>query len=314
MWVAAGPDFATAKSVYRSPLAEILPGEPSGLVREELYLPEVTELGERHPVTEGFTPVSEGEETEVPWGRWLRLVDVDVTGEGDAVMSGIDGAPLLVLDRVGAGRVALLASDHAWLWSRGFEGGGPQLELLRRLAHWMMKEPDLEEEALTALAEGQVMTITRRTLGDGVEDVEVTGPDGTVTMVPLEEVSPGRFVADWVGPEMGLYRLKEGGHESVVALGPAAPKEFEVTIASDAILEGPVEATRGGVHLVSDGVPDIRQVRAGRAASGRGWIGVTPREAYVTADIRVSPLLPAWTMLLLASMFAVGAWLWEGRR
>ena len=68
------------------------------------------------------------------------------------------------------------------------------------------------------------------------------------------------------------------------------------------------------MHLVSDGVPDIRQVRAGRAASGRGWIGVTPREAYVTADIRVSPLLPAWTMLLLASMFAVGAWLWEGRR
>jgi len=312
--VAAGPDFATAESIYRSPLSEILPGEPTGLVREELFLPKVTDLGERHPVTEGFTPEAvPGDETP-PWGRWLRLVDVEVEDEGDAIMSGLDGAPLLILDRVGEGRVALMASDHAWLWSRGFEGGGPQLELLRRLAHWMMKEPDLEEEALTALAEGQTMTITRRTLGEVVDDVEVTAPDGTVTMVPLEEVSPGRFVADWVGPELGLYRLKEGDFESVVALGPAAPKEFEVTIASNAALAGLVAATQGGVHLVSDGVPDIRQVRTGRVATGRGWMGITPREAYLTADIRVSPLLPAWAMLLLASLFAIGAWLWEGRR
>jgi hypothetical protein len=55
-----------------------------------------------------------------------------------------------MLDRVGAGRIALLASDQAWLWDRGFEGGGPQAELLRRLAHWMMGEPELEEEALSA--------------------------------------------------------------------------------------------------------------------------------------------------------------------
>lgn len=312
--VAAGPDFATAESIYRSPLSEILPGEPSGLVREELFLPEVTDLGQRHPVTEGFTPETQPGDDTPPWGRWLRLVDVDVGDEGDAIMSGLDGAPLLILDRVGEGRVALMASDHAWLWSRGFEGGGPQLELLRRLAHWMMKEPDLEEEALTAIAEGQTMTITRRTLGDAVDDVEVTAPDGTVTLVPLKEVSPGRFAADWVGPELGLYRLKEGDFESVVALGPAAPKEFEVTIASDAALADPIAATRGGVHLVSAGVPDIRQVRQGRVATGRDWIGITPREAYLTADIRVSSLLPAWAMLLLASLFAVGAWLWEGRR
>lgn len=310
--VAAGPDFATAESIYRSPLADILPGEPTGIVREELYMPEVSDLGQRHPVTEGFMPSVPGD--EAPWGRWMRLVDVRPGETGDAVMTGLDGAPLLMLDRVGEGRVALLASDHAWLWSRGFEGGGPQLELLRRLAHWMMKEPDLEEEALTAMAEGQSMTITRRTLGEAVADVEVTAPDGTVTLVPLEEVSPGRFAADMIGPEMGLYRLKEGDLESVVALGPAAPKEFEVTIADATLLTPAVEATRGGVHRISDDVPDIRRVREGRVASGRGWIGITPREAFLTADIRVSPLLPAWAMLLLASLFAVVAWLWEGRR
>ena len=313
--VAAGPDFASADSLYRSPLSEILPAAPSGRVRDELFLPTVSDVGQRHPVTEGLMPIPdpEAEEIEPPWGSWMRIIDV-VPERGDAIMSGPDESPLLVLDRVGEGRVALLASDQAWLWSRGFEGGGPQLELLRRLAHWMMKEPDLEEEALTATAEGQTMTITRRSLGEEVEDVEVTGPDGTVTMVPLEEVSPGRFVADWVGPELGLYRLKEGDIESVIALGPAAPKEFEETIATEAVLQASVAAASGGIVRVAEAIPDIRRVRQGRTAVGRGWVGITPRDAYLTADISISPLLPAWAMLLLASLLAVGAWLWEGRR
>ncbi len=312
--VAAGPDFATAQSIYRSPLSEILPAAPTGRVREELFLPDVTEVGQRHPVTEGLAPLpAEGEEEEAPWGRWMRIIDV-AAERGDTIMQGPDDAPLLMLDRVGEGRVALMASDHAWLWSRGFEGGGPQLELLRRLAHWMMKEPDLEEEALTATAEGQTMTITRRTLGESMGEVEITGPDGAVQLVPLEEVSPGRYSATWTGPEMGLYRLKEGDLESVVALGPAAPKEFEETLATDAVLSEAVAATRGGVVRVAEQIPDIRRVRDGRPAAGRGWLGIVPREAYLTADIRITPLLPAWAMLLLASLLAIGAWLWEGRR
>jgi hypothetical protein len=195
--VAAGPDYATAASIFRSPLGDILPGAPTGRVIEEGFLPEVTDLGERHPVTEGlrrYSPVRADGEDAPPWGRWLRLIDVDPLS-GDVVMSGAQDRPALILDRVGEGRVALLASDHIWLWSRGYEGGGPQLELLRRLAHWMMKEPELEEEALTATAEGQTMTITRRTLSTEVGPVDVTGPDGEVVTLELEEASPGRFTA-----------------------------------------------------------------------------------------------------------------------
>lgn len=313
--IAAGPDFASADSLYRSPLSEISPAEPTGRVLEEPFLPTVTDIGQRHPVTEGFmpTPDPDGPQDALPWGRWLRLIDV-VQQRGTTVMSGIEDRPLLVLDRVGEGRVALLASDHAWLWSRGYEGGGPQLELLRRLAHWMMKETDLEEEALTVTAEGQTMTIERRTLGDAVGDLEITGPDGETVVLELEETAPGRYGAVWEGPDIGLYRLTESDQDAVIALGPASPREFEETIASSSLLEGPVEATRGGIVNVSDGVPDIRRVREGRVAAGRGWIGITPREAYLTADVRISPLLPAWAMLLLASLLAIGAWLWEGRR
>ncbi|MEL7462199.1 MAG: hypothetical protein AAGJ39_14680, partial [Pseudomonadota bacterium] len=248
-----------------------------------------------------------------PWGRWLRLLDLDAP-EGQVVMAGPDDRPLLILDRVGEGRVALLGSDHAWLWSRGYEGGGPQLELLRRLAHWMMGEPELDEEALRVSAEGQRMSITRRSLGDGVGDVEITGPDGTVTLVPLEETAPGRFTADWDAPEIGLYRLIEGEEEAVIALGPAAPREFEETIASAEVVTPAVTATRGGIVTLSDGVPDLRRVREGRPAAGRGWLGITPRTAYLTADVQISPVLPSWAFLLLASLLAIGAWLREGRR
>ncbi len=313
--IAAGPDFAQASSLYRSPLADIIPAAPTSRVIEEGYHPQITELGQRHPVTEGldaYSPV-EAQDEGVGWGRWFRLIDLQAE-RGQTVMSGIEDRPLLVLDRVGEGRIALLGSDHAWLWSRGYEGGGPQLELLRRLAHWMMKEPELEEEALVASAEGQTMTITRRTLSESVGEVELTGPDGSVVMVPLEEVRPGRFEATVEGPEIGLYRLKEGEQEAVIALGPAAPKEFEQTIASAAFLTPVVEETRGGALRLEDGMPDIRTVRAGRPAAGRGWIGITPRNAYLTADVTVVPLVSAWLFLLLGSLLIIGAWLREGRR
>ena len=313
--VAAGPDFATADSIYRSPLADVLPAAPTGIVIDQGFVPSVTDIGDRHPVTEGLETLGPGagDPDSPAWGRWLRLLDLE-NPQGQIVMAGPDERPLLVLDRVGDGRVALLGSDHAWLWSRGYEGGGPQLELLRRLAHWMMGEPELDEEALRVSAEGQRMSITRRTLGDQVGDVVITGPDGATALVPLEETSPGRFTADWDAPEIGLYRLSEGEQEAVIALGPAAPREFEETIASDSILAPAVSATRGGVAVFEDGVPDLRRVREGRPAAGRGWIGITPREAYLTADVTVTPVLPAWAFLLLASLLAVGAWLREGRR
>ncbi|WP_147126994.1 hypothetical protein [Shimia ponticola] len=307
--IAAGPDFATADSLARSPLGTIIPATPTARVIEEGFSPQITDVGARHPVTEGLERYAPAE----GWGRWFRLIDLAPNG-GDVVMSGIDDRPLLVLDRVGQGRLALMASDHAWLWDRGFEGGGPQLELLRRLAHWMMKEPELEEEALSATAEGQTMTIIRRTLGEEVGSVTVTNPDGTTQDVQMEQVSPGRWEAIVEGPEIGLYRLAQGDFDAVIALGPAAPREFVDTIADASALAPLVDARRGGVQPIAAGAPDIRTIREGRPAAGRGWLGITPRAAYVTTDVRINPLIPAWAFLLLASVLIVGAWVREGRR
>lgn len=308
--VTAGPEFGAVDSLYRSPLAQILPVAPTAQVVERGFTPRLTDLGRRHPVTAGleaFAPPG-------GWGRWFRAVEVEKLS-GETVMEGPDGLPLLVLDRVDEGRVAVLASDHSWLWGRGFEGGGPQLELLRRLAHWMLKEPELEEEALTATARGQTVTVTRHTLAeDSPGPVRMTAPDGTQATLVLTRRRPGLYQTTSEVPAPGLYRLDQGELSVMVGVGSASAKEFEATVASGEALAPVVAATRGAVvALADDGAPGLRAVRAGRVAHGRGWIGYTPREAYQTVALRQFALLPSWAWLLLAGLASVAAWLVEGR-
>ncbi len=308
--VAAGPEFGQVDSLWRSPLSAILPVEPTARVIEGGFRPALTDLGRRHPVTEGLEALA----PEGGWGRWFRLVEVRPI-RGQIAMSGPGDRPLLVLDRVDQGRVAVLASDQAWLWGRGYEGGGPQLELLRRLAHWMLKEPELEEEALSATAKGDVLTITRRTLKpEPPGEVKITAPDGSEVTLPMDQQTPGRWQAEWQAPGLGLYRLEQGDLVRVIAVGPAAPREFVETLADGTALEPAVSAGLGGILRLEDGVPSLREVREGRPAAGRGWIGLTPREAWLTEDLRVSPLVPGWLLLILAAGLAVAGWLAEGRR
>ena len=314
--ISAGPDYASADSIYRSPLGSVLPGSPTARVYEQGFTPMVTDTGQRHPVTEGleaFTP-NPTDDDLASWGRWFRQIEVKPSKNAIVIMSGIDDQPLLMLERVGEGRVALIASDQTWLWDRGFEGGGPQLELLRRLAHWMMKEPELEEETLWVEPNGLAMRIMRRTLNEEIGNVTIIHPDGTETTVILDEIKPGRYEFLWEAPEVGLYSLANDEVKTIIALGTSTPLEFEQTIAKKNILADLVATTNGNVISISDGFPSLREVRNGRVAFGRGWIGITPRNAYRTSDVTVTTLLPAWVAMLLAGILLIGAWLREGWR
>ena len=245
----------------------------------------------------------------------------DVIPEPDAevLMTGDEGRPLLIASRVGEGRVALLTSDQVWLWARGFEGGGPQAELLRRVAHWSMKEPDLEEESLQVQLSGNLgLIVTRRTMEDAVGPVTITQADGATAELTLEPAGEGRFTGRWQAPGPGLYRLAEGELSRVVAVGPSAPREFEQTVATGARLEPLAQATNGTVLPLSEGVPDLRTVSVERQAHGEGiqrpWIAITPREAEAVDGLAIRPLLPPWAWLLLVAGLALVAWLVEAGR
>lgn len=323
---ATGPDFATTNSLYRSPLARIMPVIPTGQVIEQGYLPRLTDIGLRHPVTAGLTTQNlDDPSAQIPdWGRWFRQVDVEAT-RGHTVMTGADGRPLLVLDQVNEGRVAVLTSDHAWLWSRGVEGGGPQLELLRRLAHWMMKEPDLEEEALNVTVEGTDLIVTRQTMSDDIGDVTLETPDGTRHVLPMIEAEAGHFSARFTSDaseDMGLYRVSDGVLKAVAVVGPAAPREFIETVATGEKML-PVFAQMGitnpSIHHLSNGVPDVKRMAKGQRVTshstrGKGWIGLTPRGAYETQSTAFRSLIPMWLWLIGLSGVIILAWLREARR
>ncbi|MCI2395129.1 hypothetical protein [Aliiroseovarius sediminis] len=306
--IAAGPSLGGAESIARSALSGILPAFPTGRLVEDAFRPAINDAGARHPITRDLADFA----PEDGWGPWLRRVEMEPTG-GHTILTGPDDGALLIVDRAGEGRVALLGSDHAWLWARGYQGGGPQLELLRRLAHWLMREPELEEEALTATATDTGLQITRRTMADSLPDVTMTAPDGTQADLALTEQAPGVFVADVEAAEQGLYRVDQGELTTVVVRGLAALREFEQPVADAAPLAPVGNATGGTVKRIEDGVPGLRPVRVGQVAHGRGWVGYTPRNAYITQAIRVIPLAPPWLMLALAALSLIGAWLIEGR-
>lgn len=304
--VAAGPDFAGVNSLYRSPFARMLPAQPTAQIIDDPFQPQMTDKGKRHPVTADL-PEPEN------WGRWYRQIELTPTA-GDVVLGGYKESPLLILSRFGRGRVALLGSDHAWLWERGVEGGGPQRELLRRIAHWSMAEPDLEEEYLRAVQEGDRVKISRTTLQDDVEELRITGPSGEETTHQMTKTRDGLYEYDFTGNDLGFYRVDQGEQSFVFGLGPAAPREYEETLASEDRLGPWAQAALGGVFWVAERTPDIRLARVGRLAAGPTWSGVLRREAYQVRDLKLYPLTPAWLVLLIIAGLAIATWLREGRR
>jgi hypothetical protein len=311
--VAAGPDYASQTSLWRTPLDAILPAEPDGNVTDQAFRPSLTELGRRHPVTRGL----DGADSNPPnWSEWFRIVDTR-NATGTTVMQGPDSKPLLVLSREGEGRVALLLSDHIWLWARGFEGGGPHLDLLRRLSHWLMKEPDLEEEALRLKMSGRNLVVQRQTMADSVGDVTLTSPSGASSVLKLEPTEPGVWEKSIVADELGLWRATDGKLNALTNIGPANPREFAEVTSTPDVMAPIANATGGSARRLDDGngldVPRIVAVRSGGTYSGDNWIGLKMRDASVVRGIGVLPVFAGLLGLLLLIGSLAGTWAREGR-
>ena len=298
--VAAGPGYSTPDSLYRTPLAAVLPAIPTGEITEEAFRPRLNTEGSLHPITDDF--VSQ----DKLWGRWFRVIDTNVVS-GNVLMEGPNAEPLLVIDKVGDGRVAILNSDQSWLWARGFDGGGPYSDIFRKLAHWLMGEPDLEAERLSARADGDTLMVERRTLSNAPEDVVVTAPDGTQQTVDLTREAEGiwRGTARGAGP--GAYRLDSGDTSDVTAIGALNPKEYSDLTATTKIADLLAEAT-GGIAAQGDALPAVRRVSRGEATSGDGWMGLVAHERYEVRESRRADLLPGWIYLLFAGLSLALAW------
>ena len=310
--LSVGPEFTGPGSLAMSPLGAVLPARPAGGdgTAEGEFRPLITEDGQRHPVTEDLPGWHANGEPD--WGSWYRRIETASTA-GQSLMAAPSGAPLLLLDRVGEGRTALLLSDQIWLWSRGHQGGGPQAELLRRIAHWLMKEPALEEEALRARIEGGRLLVERRTTEAAMPpDVSVLSPSGAATRAPLRDGGPGRAVADAPAGEPGVWQVSDGTRVAYAAAGAANPAEIADLRATVGKLQSLARASGGSARFVGAGLPELRRTEAGREAAGNAWIGLPRRHDHVVTGLASIPLLPPWAALPLVLGLAVLAWRREG--
>jgi hypothetical protein len=317
--VAAGADYASSVSLARTPLGSVLPARPTGRIVEEPFRPAITKAGERHPVTAGLPGAPRTPGQEASWGHWFRIVDSQPES-GEVVMSGAESKPLLVLDRRGKGRVALLLSDHAWLWARGYEGGGPHVDLLRRLAHWLMKEPDLEEEALFANAGRKEITIERRTVKDEVGEATVTTPSGRELKVTLDQRGPGRFTKTLQTDETGVHRIAMDSLSTLTVAGDINSPEFRKVVATADILRPVLDESGGGAFFLGgtagapkQAAPTLSVVRSGHRYYGTGWLGLKARDAYEVKAVSYTPLVSGFTALGIAIGLLALTWYREGR-
>ena len=312
--VAAGPEFAGSGTLSRTPLAAVLPAQPDGRTIEEAYRARITDRGKRHPVTRDLA----GSEVEPPrWGEWLRLISARAS-EGDVVMSGPGDRPLLITSREGKGRVGLFLSDHAWLWARGYREGGPHIDLLRRLSHWLMKEPSLEEEALRASTRGRTVEIERQTLGDNPGAVTITSPSGAARSLPLSSDKPGLFAARLQATELGLHKLQSDQLVAFVSVGSDNPREFTEVLSDPARLRPLAESLGGSTRRIgretgSDvDLPRIVPVRAGSRLAGGDWIGLRITDSGIVRGVSLMPVFLGLGGLALLLGALVAGWLGEG--
>ena len=312
--IAAGPDYANPNSIWHTPLDSILPAAPTGDVTEKAYRARLTQAGQRHPVTRGLR----GADSNPPhWSHWFRLVDVRPNADGTSLMSGPDGKPALVLAHEGKGRVAMLLSDQIWLWARDYEGGGPDLDLLRRLSHWLMKQPDLEEEALRLIVHGRDVTVQRQTMADSVSPVTLTSPTGARSTVNLKKVEPGLWRADVTAKELGLWRATDGKLTALANVGPANPLEFQQVTSTTNVLQKIADATGGSARRIAEGnaidLPRVVPVRTSSTFKGDDWIGLKMRDVSVVRGIGVLPIFAGLIGLLLLVGSLAATWAREGR-
>jgi hypothetical protein len=313
--IGAGPDFAGSQGLFSSPLETLTPAKPDGRVIEVPFRPIVTDEGAKHPVTRDL---SGAEAPAAQWGRWFRQVGASLV-KGTPVMAGQANAPLLILSREDKGRVALLLSDQIWLWARGYEGGGPYVELLRRLAHWLMKEPDLEEEALRASVRGREIAIERQSVKSETSTVTVTSPTGAHDTVTLTTAAPGLSRAIYPAGELGLYRLTDGALSVLANVGPENPIEFQDVLSTLDKLKPLAVATGGGARRLAGAggaivLPRLAAMYDSPVYSGDDFIAVRRTQASELRGIGVLPMAIGFLGLALLLGGILVGWLVEGRR
>ena len=306
----AGPAYAGPYSLSQSPLQNILPTEPTGEVISKVFIPSITNEGLRHPVTANLKDDSD----QADWGPWYRMVE-GLTVAGNVLLEGPENRPLLVLNRIGQGRVAQILSDQSWVWSRSENNKGPQADLLRRLVHWLMKEPELEENELSAKVENDTILITRNSLVVNNKPVSLISPSKKKIEILLDEIGNGKQIGKILSPEQGIWKLSSGGSSASIIVGNYNSSEYLDVRATDQIIKPIVYNNMGSINWINNqnNTPSIKHIDSSQLKKESKNIQLVKNEQYFIKNLRQTSITPWYLILFLSIILIFSAWYRESK-
>ncbi|UMM63600.1 DUF7408 domain-containing protein [Aristophania vespae] len=316
--VVSGSELAEPGSLQDTSLGEVLPARVTYKGAETgVFKPVISPFGQNHPVTNHLSQKGPwGDE----WGPWYRLLKTTQI-KGKVLLATKEGTPLLAIRHDDKGRVAQILSDQIWLWSRGGSGGGPQKELLRRLSHWLMKEPDLEGERLKARLDDHKIIVDRYSLTPhDFLMADISSPLGEHFQVKMQPVSDDSnhlkgslTLTSDEEDNQGIWTIRQNGLATFIADTALQTIEMQDLRSTAHKLEPLVEKSGGGIFWIGDHkVPTLRQVAEGHKAFGTDWTGLPlHREKIMGAD-HLRSILPSWLALILILPLLALSWWREG--
>lgn len=306
------PEKAFAGDLMGSDVRGLLPLNWEKEPREQTFTPALSEAGRKHPVTAALGL----ENPKRKAGNWYRFLQAGQPEDTAFSLLQTPGAePLLVLNKHGKGRVALLLTDQLWLWARGHDGGGPFQMLVRNMIHWLLGEPDLEDTALSARIDNRTLHIHYRSVRGSVVTLTVRSPSGAERQVMVTLNQNGEGSETVPAEEAGIYTVSDSdGRQAYAIAGEATSREWQ-RITQDATTLQPVaDLARGGVYPLTQDTPNLGMIDAGADAAGNHWTGLVDNRAFSVTGTERTPLAPLWVYFLLGIAAAVMAWRNEAER
>lgn len=302
---AAGTDIAD-EQIFMTPLADILPvsqRNKEGILTGDI-LPAVSAKGKKHPVTASLTS---------EWAPWHGQMAFSAASE-DTLLTGAGNLPLLTIKEAGKGRVAVLASDNIWLWSKSTPEGqsrGPYMPLIGNVIDWLTREPDMNPGYLKAdpVAGGKIR-VSLRPAENQDTTVSVNYPDGAENNLVLSDaLSKGWHVADIDAGMQGLYSFHKGQQVAYAAAGGDIQSEY-INLSSTPDILAPLVQDTGGNVIWGGESPDF-DIGYAKSDNAIRMLSKDPYKVISSASMRLIPDGLGITAILFALM---GCWWYEGRK
>jgi hypothetical protein len=167
--------------------------------------------------------------------------------------------------------------------------------------HWLLREPSLAANRLTASIAGGGLIVRRRALqGGDAGSARVTDPLGHDHVLALKRIGPGLYEGRMAAALPGVWRVHAAGKTAFAAANMDDPREYRDLAATDRKLAPLVRATGGSTVWLERGpAPDLAAL-------------LHPRHAALVTGERIIPLLPPLPVAALALALLAAAW-WRER-